>query len=63
MQTARRIIACCFEGQGKTNYINFTSIPLLALFSIVLKSKNYVSPFFYLLVTSKMLGRVPSGEK
>lgn len=51
-----------FRGSGKTNYTNSTST-LLLTFSILLKRKKNICPFSFNLLTSEMLGRVPSGDK
>lgn len=65
MQTAGRIIACCFQGggQGKTNYTNSTSVLPLTHFQFHSRVKSLRLVFFFYLLTSKTLGRVPSGEK
>lgn len=59
--TAGRIIACCFGGRGKL----IIETPLIYYYSLFFNSteeKKNMSGFFYML-TSKMLGRVPSGGK
>lgn len=48
MQTAGRIIACCFQGgQGKTNYTNSTSVLPLTLFQFHSRVKSLRLVFLF----------------